>query len=198
MDLLPQMNTFADDYDLDLFDELNFPERLLPANAHLDPDFRYLTYGDDGTGRGSGIAELVEGDLIAFYSGLKSIKKTRDNLVYALIGLYIVDRVLWAREMPKKRLHENAHTRRRKVRMNDIVVKAKQGVSGRLESCIPIGEWRNGAYRVRKELLQAWGGLSVKNGYIQRSIVPPAFLDADKFYSWFKEQGPVLLPYNNP
>ena len=37
-----------------------------------------------------------------------------------------------------------------------------------------LGEWRDRAYRVRKDLLKTWGGLSVNDGYIQRSAVPPS------------------------
>jgi hypothetical protein len=61
-----------------------------------------------------------------------------------------------------------------------------------------IGEWRDRAYRVRPELLAKWGGLSCKDGYIQRSGVPPAFLQPERFLSWFEEQNPRLLACNNP
>jgi len=43
-----------------------------------------------------------------------------------------------------------------KIGEPDIVVRAKSGVSGRLTQCIPIGEWRDRAYRVRKDLLKTW------------------------------------------
>jgi hypothetical protein len=66
-----------------------------------------------------------------------------------------------------------------------------------LERCIPIGEWRDRAYRVRKDLLEAWGGLSVKNGYVQRSAVPPVFDNAKRFYDWFKRQSVQLVNRNN-
>lgn len=197
-DFLPSLLEFTHDYDLDLYDDLNFPQTLLQTNTHLDPDFRYLTYGDVGLRRGSRIKELDEGDIIAFYCGLRPIKKMRDNLIYALIGLYVVEEVFWAAEVPEEGFHENAHTRKAEISPYDIVVKARPGVSGRLKRCIPVGEWRNRAYRVREELLREWGGLNVKDGYIQRSIVPPAFLGPERFYSWFTDQEPVLLDKNNP
>jgi hypothetical protein len=62
---------------------------------------------------------------------------------------------------------------------------------------VPIGEFRDRAYRVRNELESAWGGLSVKDGYIQRSAVPPAFLAPQLFYEWFIEQDVKLLRRNN-
>jgi hypothetical protein len=62
-------------------------------------------------------------------------------------------------------------------------------MSGRFDRCIPIGEWRDNAYRVRPDIEDAWGGLTVKNGYIQRSAVPPEFLDAARFHEWFQQQG---------
>ena len=77
------------------------------------------------------------------------------------------------------------------------MVWAKPGVSGRLDRCISIGERRDRAYRVRKDLLETWGGLSVKDGYIQRSVVPPSFLDSGRFYEWFLRQNAVLLMQNN-
>ena len=77
-------------------------------------------------------------------------------------------------------------------------MRAKAGASGRLNHCISIGERREGAYRVRREILDAWGGLDVKNGYIQRSARLPAFLDASRFYGWFLTQKPVLIAQNNP
>jgi len=84
-----------------------------------------------------------------------------------------------------------------KIGEPDIVVRAKSGVSGRLTQCIPIGEWRDRAYRVRKDLLKTWGGLSVKDGYIQRSAVPPTFNNAERFYDWFKSQSIELVNRNN-
>jgi len=70
-------------------------------------------------------------------------------------------------------------------------------VSGRLERCIPIGDYRERAYRVRPTLLTAWGGLSVNNGYLQRSARLPEFSQADRFYDWFLAQKVALLPRNN-
>ena len=55
---------------------------------------------------------------------------------------------------------------------------------------ILIGEMRDKAYRVTPSLLSAWGGLSVNDGYIQRSARPPRFLDAGKFANWFEAQAP--------
>src|SRR4029078_8467632 len=101
------------------------------------------------------------------------IHQVRDKLCYALIGLYVVRDVVLARDVPRYLRHRNAHTRKAKIGKPDVVVRAKPVVSGRWQRCIPIGEWRDRAYRVRKNLLKAWGGMSVKDGYIQRSAVPP-------------------------
>ncbi|MFC1970867.1 molybdopterin-dependent oxidoreductase [Chloroflexota bacterium] len=46
---------------------VNFPQRLLSKNAHLDPDFEYLTYGDRKS-RGKPLFSLIEGDIVAFFS----------------------------------------------------------------------------------------------------------------------------------
>jgi hypothetical protein len=57
---------------------------------------------------------------------------------------------------------------------------------------------RGGVYRVRNDLLEAWGGLDIKDGYIHRSVRLPAFLNAERFYRWFRAQEPELVAENNP
>lgn len=172
------------------------PGALVECRMHLDPDFENLTYGDNGARRGAGIAKLSAGDLLVFYAGLRSISAPKD-LAFALVGLFVVGEVVRAASVPPERRHENAHTRWTAISDNDVVVRGKRGISGRFDRCVPIGEWRDRAYRVRREVEEAWGGLTVKNGYIQRSVVPPAFLDPVKFAAWFKRQGITLLERNN-
>ena len=79
----------------------------------------------------------------------------------------------------------------------DIVVRAKPGLSGRFDRCVPIGEWRDRAYRVRQDVLKGWGGLSVKDGFIQRSAVPPALNRPNQFLDWLQKQGVQLIQKNN-
>jgi hypothetical protein len=134
--------------------------------------------------------------MLVFYAGLRPCRPCADKLVYAIIGLYVVDEVVRVAEVPPERWHENAHTRRTPHKPDDIVVRARAGQSGRLRKCIPIGEYRERAYRVREDLLREWGGLSVKNGYIQRSAVPPRFLDPERFDAWLKKQAVGLVESN--
>jgi hypothetical protein len=171
------------------------PQRLFKSYSHLDPDFEYLTYGDENL-RGKPLLALESGDILAFYSALRPIRPLIDKLTYALIGLFVVDRVTLAEAIPEEDWHKNAHTRR-KPDHTDIVAFGKEKLSGRLERCIPIGWWRNGAYRVTQELLHEWGGLLVRDGWIQRSAVLPQFCDPQKFYDWFKRQKVGLVPRNN-
>jgi hypothetical protein len=172
------------------------PPELLGTPTHLDPDFDQLTYGDQGQ-RGKRItALLTAGDLLAFFAALRPVDGPARPLIYALIGLYVVEEIVPAKSVPKSRWAENAHTRR-VPGDSDIVLRAKPGVSGRLRHCIPIGELRHRVYRVRKDLLKMWGGLDIKDGYIQRSVRLPAFLDAAKFYRWFLAQKPELVQCNN-
>lgn len=196
VEIMPFLTSFAEKWGKSYHD-LRVPGSLHNQNMHLDPDFDYLTYGDVGTRRGSKITKMSKGDVIAFYGSLKPLDSSQSKLVYALIGLYIIEEILWANEIPEHRREENAHTRRRQIRDVDIVVRAKPGVSGRLERCIPIGEWRNGSYRVRNDILEVWGGLSVKDGFIQRGAVPPSFLRTEIFYEWFREQNISLIQKNN-
>ena len=195
-EVLPALQRFALRFNLDLESSLRLPRSLLRRTMHLDPDFEWLTYGDNGDKRGAGIKHLSEGDLLVFYAGLRSVRPSR-KLVYGLVGLYVVDNVLLAMSVLPDQYKSNAHTRRLKIAARDIVVRAKLSISGRLTKCVPIGEWRDGAYRVTPGLLKEWGGLSVKDGYVQRSARPPAFLNASKFYRWFLRQEVELIQRNN-
>lgn len=172
------------------------PKHLLGAAMHLDPDFEQLTYGDVGNRRGAEIAKMSDGDLVVFYAGLRPIRPCEHRLVYALVGSLVVKEVVSAVTVPTARAGENAHTRKLKRGDHDIVVRAKPGVSGRFSQCISIGEYRDRAYRVRPDILEAWGGLSVRNGYLQRSAVPPRFRDPERFASWLDAQHPTLLQSN--
>lgn len=173
----------------------DFPKRLLDQPAHVDPDFQYLTYGDEKQ-KGKQIRILAEGDIVAFYAGLKLIQPHPRQLLYALIGLYVVDKVIAACDFLKEDWHKNAHTRRF-FDSTDWIVIGKPCYSGRLERCIPIGEWRNSAYRIRPDLLETWGSLSASDGYIQRSAVLPCITDASRFYAWFEKQNIPLVAANN-
>jgi hypothetical protein len=164
---------------------------------HLDPDFDHLTYGDQGERAKQICSKLGPGDLLVFYAGLQSVARAV-GLVYALIGLYVIEDITPALSVPITRRHQNAHTRRvLPATASDILVRARKGVSGRLERCIPIGDFRSRAYRVWPHLLRTWGGLTVKNGYLQRSARLPEFRNAGKFHDWFTAQKPTLVARNN-
>jgi hypothetical protein len=193
--ILPALRSFAASRRLDLESDLGFPAALRGATTHLDPDFGFLTYGDDGGRRGSYIAQLRHGDLVVFYAGMRSVVDR--SLIYGLVGMLTIDEVVSVGVVPSRRWGENAHTRRLQPSPTEIVVRGVPGRSGRLARYIAIGEWRAGAYRVRRELLDAWGGLSVKDGFIQRSARPPRFLDARRFQEWLDQQGVALMRQNN-
>ena len=176
--------------------DLRCPRQLRQRSMHLDPDFDYLTYGDNAVRRGARVAALGPNDLLVFYAGLRSIND-QGELIYALVGLFVVDQVVRAIDVPVERRHENAHTRWNTISENDVIVRGKRRMSGRFDRCIPIGEWREKAYRVCRDVENAWGGLTVRNGYIQRSAVPPAFLNARRFYRWFQRQRVELVQRNN-
>jgi hypothetical protein len=193
---LPKLNDYTRRNNVDLVQDLKFPTSLLDENMHLDPDFQHLTYGDNGKARGKGVASLQKGDFIAFYAGLKPILPYSDRLMYALIGYYEVDKITWVNEIPPELKHINAHTRKKDPFPQDVVVHANPEKSGKLKQCIPIGEYRNRSYRVTKDLLETWGGLTIKDGYLQRSRNPPFFKDPELFQEWFKEKKPVYTHFN--
>ncbi len=196
-EVLPPLERFCDVHGCDLCGDLRFPQNLLDHPMHLDPDFEYLTYGDEGARRGAGMVNMHDGDLLVFYGGLRPLHRCEHKLVYALMGLYVVQEVVPAGRVPPDRWRENAHVRKAKRGETDIVVRAKRDVSGRFDRCVTVGEWRSGAYRVRRDLLDEWGGLSVKDGFIQRSAVPPAFNRPGRFLAWLQKQDIQLIERNN-
>lgn len=176
---------------------VDLPDRLSQRHMHLDPDFDYLTYGDQGERAKQLRAGLRPSDFIVFYAALADVR-TKRQLVYAIIGLFVIKDFRLATKVKPENRDINAHSRRRlKPDAEDLIVCARPSVSGRLTRCIPMGEYRNRAYRVRPDLLAAWGGLSVKDGYLQRSARLPRFLDPIKFFQWFQMQNPVLVQSNN-
>lgn len=171
------------------------PRGLVERPAHADPDFANLTYGDRRE-RARQIREKLEpGDLIVFYAGLRDVHERR--LVYALIGLLTVDAIVRARDVPFRRRHANAHTRRREIGETDVVVFGRAGASGRFDRCLEFAGFRAGAYRVVPELLTAWGGLGVRDGYVQRSARLPELVDPGRFLAWLGEQGVGLVARDN-
>ena len=173
------------------------PLWLTARSMHLDPDFSNLTYGDGGS-RGKQISnKLGDGDLIVFYAGLRS-DVPRRRLVYALIGIYVIRRIIPADEVPRREWDRNAHTRRYPIpSKQNVVVTAKSRVSGRFERCIPIGCFRRRAYRLAPKFNRAWGGIKIKGGYLQRSVHLPELNNPEAFYSWIKKQRIRLLRRNN-
>src|SRR5207244_11739535 len=120
------------------------------------------------------------------------------RLVYALIGLFVVEEFVLAVDIPLRDRDSNAHSRRiLDPGVKDLVVRGRQKVSGRLSRCLPIGEYYERAYRLRKDLLEEWGGLSVKGGYLQRSARLPKLLDPARFLRWIERQGTSLIRANN-
>lgn len=174
------------------------PAALDVLHAHLDPDFDRLSYGDNGLRRGKGLAELEPGDVVAFFASLRPIVPVAETLIYALVGVYHLAEAIRLRDVPSSRWAENAHTRKERHGPDDIILWGRRGVSGRLRRALPIGGYRDRAYRVRPDLLGVWGGLSCRDGYIQRSAMPPEFLEPTQFLGWLDGQGPHLVAANNP
>ena len=174
---------------------VELPRALRDRQAHADPDFGHLTYGDRRE-RGRQIRDkLGAGDLLVFYAGLRDVHDGR--LVYGLIGLLSVDRIVRARDLPAARRAENAHTRRAEIGETDVVVVGKAGASGRFDRCLPFAGYRSGAYRVHEELLDRWGGLGVRDGYVQRSARLPELTDPPRFLAWLEAHRVALVARDN-
>ena len=176
---------------------IEFPENLKNnRGCHLDPDFDFSTYGDQATGRGLMIAGLRKGDFIAFFASFKPIQECDHRLVYALYGIMVVDKVLKVSDISKNEFHKNAHTRIEDMNQYHLVVYANPSLSGRFSRAIPIGEYRNKSYRVTNEILDAWGNIGVKDGFIQRSVRPPWFEKPEQFLGWLDSQQVKLINSN--
>lgn len=170
---------------------VTLPEHLRDRNMHLDPDFEHGTYGDQGQ-RAKQLEKLEKGDMIVFYASLWA--HNQNKLVYALIGQITVNRLENVANIADRDM--NAHTRREPIAPGDLVVVGDHNASGRYAICVPIGEYRNGAYRVRRDLLNTWGGISTKDGYLQRSARLPMMLDPIRFKQWLVTQGTLLVKRN--
>jgi hypothetical protein len=70
--------------------DVTLPPHLRAQHMHLDPDFDYLTYGDQGERAKQLRSKLSQRDRIVFYSGIKDAHN-RSRLVYAIIGMFVVD-----------------------------------------------------------------------------------------------------------
>ncbi len=183
--------------------------------AHLDPDFEYLTYGEEGNKakRLRNLKNLGEGDLLVFYSGLRPVYDGKfDNrpghLCYAIIGFYEIDHMEYATTITPERWKVNAHSRR-EPQDDDIVFFGKKGKSGRLSRCIDIGEYHSdeGTYWTKKEFCSEWGELKrIKDGcigiFITRSGALPTLKNPGRFYEWLrremKNKEIELIEKNNP
>jgi len=88
----------------------DLPHHLHPRHMHLDPDFDYLAYGDQGERAKQLRANLGAGDLLVFYASLTDIHAK--TLVYAIIGLYVIENIMLATVLPLAARHTNAHSRR--------------------------------------------------------------------------------------
>jgi hypothetical protein len=177
--------------------KIKLPDKLYRKNMHLDPDFNHLTYGDNGKGRGQRLGELDPGDFVAFYASFRPVVDYPDNLVYALMGFYEVKKVLNAYQVPKEELDYTAHTRKKMIYEHDFVLMGKPENSGRFSRLLPIGEYREKAYRVKKDVLEAWGGIDIKNGFLQRNNPYPWFTEPDKFLKWLERKDIELIRRNN-
>lgn len=183
-DLLPYFETWCQKNNT----KIEFPQNLIGKSTHLDPDFDFSTYGDQATGRGLRVGDLKEGDFLSFFASFKPTSMCGHNLIYALFGIMVVDKVLRVADVPKETLHTNAHTRINNMTNEHFVVFANPNSSGRFNKAIPIGEFRNGAYRVINDTLDKWGDIGVKDGFIQRSVCPPWFNKPEQFLEWLTSQ----------
>lgn len=175
---------------------VSLPPHLTPdKKVHLDPDFGSLTIGEPYlhrsgkfSSRGRILNQLDVGDFIAFFAGFRPVgQHGASQIIDCLFGILYVQFKKLVGELPTEKRLSCAHGRRTGAE-KDLVIWGNPKTSGRFRKAAPIGYYRDGAHRVTKELLRDWGGLKVKDGYIQRSIRPPFFLEPRRFLHWLNLQ----------
>jgi len=127
--------------------------------------------------------ELEAGDFISFYASFRPLVSMDSPYAYCLIGHFTISKKCRVKDLTSEERFLCAHGRQEGY-PDDLVFWANAKTSGRFSKAIHIGEFRNAAYRVRKELLEKWGGLSVNDGYVQRSARPPFFSKPSTFLQW--------------
>jgi hypothetical protein len=187
--------------------DVHWPAHL-SGLCHLDPDFAHLSYGD-GTKRNRRMREYLEPvGFIVFWAGMRCVETQKR--ICSIIGFFRVAYIIDGSMIGPADAHRNAHSRfLLSDSSEDVIVFAKPEFSGRLKKHIQIGEammhsgWTRAQQCIFPELLEEWGqvqnedGSYVKNGYIQRSINPPIFVDPEKFEAWFFKQKPRFIHANN-
>lgn len=150
---------------------------------HLDPDYEHLTYGDLGDVRGRDLRDFKPDDLMVFYSAFKPIRPA-DDLVYAVVGVYVVDEIVFAPAVEEARRGENAHTRKADRAPRDIVVRARPHDPGLAHAARPNlvrdprlarsrpGAWvtdsaaaRGSSPRVVRRWLHRWDSAGLRSGF---------------------------------
>ena len=76
-------------------------------------------------------------------------------------------------------------------------MRGREGSSGRFDRALEFAGYRDGAYRVHPELLARWGGLRVRDGYVQRSARLPELSDPARFLSWLRATRVALAARDN-
>jgi len=109
---------------------VQLPAYLRRQHMHLDPDFAHLTYGDRGERAKQLLTNLQANDTIVFYAGLADVHGATE-LVYAIIGLFVVQDFVLATDIPAHERDTNAHSRRVLAPgAQDLVVRGCPQVSG--------------------------------------------------------------------
>lgn len=154
------------------------PERLLNKHIHLDPDFKQCTYGDiykDSNGnkkpKGQELLQFKNKTPVRliFFSALKNEK---GDIRYGFIGQFIATQIKKINELSDKKKTRNVHGQRENGEGDGLSVIAiadkDDPKSGRFSKFIEFACFRDNCYRVRRDLIEKWGGWSSKNGYCQR------------------------------
>ena len=139
---------------------------------------------------------MAEGDVLVFYGGLRPVHPCEHRLIYALLGLYVVEEVVPAVRVPATRWHENAHVRKTARRQTDIVVCASRTFQAGLTAAFRSENGETAP--IESAMAFAPMGRVVGKGWIHPThAVPPTFIRPTRFLDWLESQQVRRIPRNN-
>jgi hypothetical protein len=103
-----------------------YAPRLSKKLAHTDPEFDTHTYGDYSPGPKSSLTNLMKGDLLAFYAGLKASTDAGRGALY-LVGYFDIEIVSRSRDFSKKKL-EDLYAANFHIRYRDFEEERRRGL----------------------------------------------------------------------
>lgn len=166
------------------------PEKVAIREVHLDPEFNAFTYGDEGR-KAVYLRNLMPGDLLVFYAGLRPYENDRYSEALYIIGYFVIMDIIDFKDKHKpdnkysiknirQKYPSNSHPKRSDVR-DMVLVVGDPEESKILDKAIIISQKKvnkiGRTYHAVSPQIEELLGIK---GSIQRSIPPRFVVDEDK------------------